>query len=144
MEEGARIGFKISNISNLGKFPLGNELVFFSFFLVSLQLQACCFTPVTTYIFVQMLVLGFVNKVATISIDTFGFFAQSHIEIAWMETPMHLAKTSIHKVAPYTNLTREGWLELCLPSHSMCFWQRPQCSLGLGSCRELDPNIVTL
>ena len=34
---------------------------------------------------------------------------------------MHSAKTNFHVVVPYTNLAKEGRLELCLSSHSICF-----------------------
>ena len=37
-------------------------------------------------------------------------------------TLMQPANTNFHTVVPYTKLAREGWLQLCLPSHSIRFW----------------------
>ena len=37
-------------------------------------------------------------------------------------TLMQPANTARHVVVPYMNLAREGWLEICLSSHSIRFW----------------------
>lgn len=48
-------------------------------------------------------------------------------------TFMHPAKTNFHLVVPHTNQTREGWVELCLPSHSIHFDVLEQTSSYMSS-----------
>lgn len=37
-------------------------------------------------------------------------------------TLMQPTNTNFHAVIPYTNFAKEGWLQLCCPSHSIRFW----------------------
>lgn len=56
------------------------------------------------------------------SLPLIGYFWSASLGLK-PTTFMHPAKTNFHLVVPHTNQTREGWVELCLSSHSIHFWR---------------------